>query len=194
MDRWASRGFRETSVPWSRYSFRDDNSYPQYILDVHSFILLKPDPRARPIPHLRSRARYPGLLKSALIARARTACVAARTRSAREPLAARFYDRAYPVARGRYAVVRTVNSPRWRSPCHAGDAAGLWLRLSSERLSDDMPRDYVVCLHGTARPSFVLSAVHLDLRILCQGAELYQSCPAGPDVIDCKQALSLLRL
>ena len=47
VDRWASRGFRETSVPWSRYSFRDDNSYPQYILDVHSFILLKPDPRAR---------------------------------------------------------------------------------------------------------------------------------------------------
>lgn len=30
---WTARGFEESSVPWSRYSFRDDNSYPQYILD-----------------------------------------------------------------------------------------------------------------------------------------------------------------
>ena len=94
-----------------------------------------------------------GLLKSALIARAAHGVRCGRDRqSAREPLAARFYDRAYPVARGRHAVVRNRELAAlalgYVMPVTPPDYG---LRLSSERLSDDMPRDYVVCLHGSSR-------------------------------------------
>ena len=94
-----------------------------------------------------------GLLKSALIARAAHGVRCGQDRrSAREPLAARFYDRAYPVARGRHAVVRNRELAAlalgYVMPVTPPDYG---LRLSSERLSDDMPRDYVVCLHGSSR-------------------------------------------
>jgi heptosyltransferase-1 len=94
-----------------------------------------------------------GLLKSALIARAAYGVRCGQDRqSAREPLAARFYDRAYPVARGRHAVVRNRELAAlalgYAPPPPPPDYG---LRLPSERLSDDMPRDYVVCLHGSAR-------------------------------------------
>lgn len=31
VDVWRSAGFEETTEPWSRYSYRDDNTFPQYI-------------------------------------------------------------------------------------------------------------------------------------------------------------------
>jgi hypothetical protein len=30
LDWWLDHGFQETTEPWSKYSFRDDNSFPQY--------------------------------------------------------------------------------------------------------------------------------------------------------------------
>lgn len=94
-----------------------------------------------------------GLFKSALIARAALGVRCGQDRqSAREPLAARFYDRAYPVARGQHAVVRNRELAAlalgYASPTTPPDYG---LRLPSEQLSDDIPRDYVVCLHGSSR-------------------------------------------
>jgi len=94
-----------------------------------------------------------GLFKSAFIARAALGVRCGQDRqSAREPLAARFYDRAYPVARAQHAVVRNrelaARALGYASPTTPPDYG---LRLAFEQLSDDIPRDYVVCLHGSAR-------------------------------------------
>ncbi len=94
-----------------------------------------------------------GLLKSALIARAAHGVRCGQDRhGVREPLAARFYDRAYPVARGQHAVARNRELAAlalgYAMPATPPDYG---LCLPSERLSDDMPRAYVVCLHGSAR-------------------------------------------
>lgn len=35
---WNSLGFEETVEPWSDYSFRDDNTFPEYVYDVNKFI------------------------------------------------------------------------------------------------------------------------------------------------------------
>ncbi len=96
-----------------------------------------------------------GLFKSALIARFAHGVRCGQDRhSAREPLAARFYDRAYPVARGRHAVARNRELAAlalgYTVPATPPDYG---LRLLPERLSDDLPRDYVVCLHGSSRAS-----------------------------------------
>ena len=92
-----------------------------------------------------------GLLKSALIARA------ARGRlhgfdadSAREPLAARFYDMQHHIARGQHAVVRNrllaaaALGYRLESPADYG------LSRADDRARESAPR-YCVMLHGTSR-------------------------------------------
>lgn len=96
-----------------------------------------------------------GLVKSAVIARlARGVRCGQDKVSAREPLAARFYDRAYPVARGRHAVVRNRELAAlafgYDVPTTPPDYG---LVLPTEPLPPELPRDYVVCLHGTSRAS-----------------------------------------
>ncbi len=36
-------GFIETTEPWSKFSFRDDNTFPEYVSDFDSILNLKPD-------------------------------------------------------------------------------------------------------------------------------------------------------
>jgi heptosyltransferase-1 len=103
-----------------------------------------------------------GLIKSAVIARlARGVRCGQDGTSAREALAARFYDRAYPVARGQHAVVRNRELAAlalgYGMPATPPDYG---LRLPSERPSDDMPRDYVVCLHGSSRATKLWPGSH----------------------------------
>ena len=94
-----------------------------------------------------------GLLKSAVIARlARGIACGQDRQSAREPLAARLYDRAYPVARDRHAVVRNrelaARALGYAVPATPPDYG---LRLPAEPLPYGPARDYVVCLHGSSR-------------------------------------------
>jgi len=35
---WENLGFNETSAPWSPYSFRDDNTNPEFVYDIKKFI------------------------------------------------------------------------------------------------------------------------------------------------------------
>lgn len=35
---WKCLGFEETSEPWSEYSFRDDNTFPELVYDINRFI------------------------------------------------------------------------------------------------------------------------------------------------------------
>lgn len=38
---WNNLGFKETVKPWSPYSFRDDNTFPEFVYDIKNFINLK---------------------------------------------------------------------------------------------------------------------------------------------------------
>ncbi|TAM46984.1 MAG: lipopolysaccharide heptosyltransferase I [Gammaproteobacteria bacterium] len=103
-----------------------------------------------------------GLVKSAVIARlARGVRCGQDKTSAREPLAARFYDRAYPVARGRHAVVRNRELAAlafgYAMPTTPPDYG---LVLPAEPLPPELARDYVVCLHGTSRASKLWPPAH----------------------------------
>lgn len=103
-----------------------------------------------------------GLLKSALIARqARGVRCGADGASARESVAARFYDRTYPVARGQHAVAR---NRQLAAQAFGYDLPGTppdyGLRVPPAALSDDLPRDYVVCLHATSRAAKLWPAEH----------------------------------
>jgi heptosyltransferase-1 len=96
-----------------------------------------------------------GLLKSAVIARlARGIACGQDRQSAREPLAARFYDRAYPLARGRHAVARNRELAAlalgYTVPATPPDYG---LRLPSAPLPVDLPPNPVICLHGSSRAS-----------------------------------------
>lgn len=96
-----------------------------------------------------------GLLKSALLARlARGARHGQDRASAREPLAALFYDHVHPVARGRHAVERNrdlaaqaLGYPQPQTPPDYG------IHAPMEELPKGLARDCVVCLHGTSRDS-----------------------------------------
>lgn len=35
---WNNLGFKETVEPWSQYSFRDDNSFPEFVYDIDKFL------------------------------------------------------------------------------------------------------------------------------------------------------------
>lgn len=91
-----------------------------------------------------------GLLKSAWLTRYVKAPIAGLDKhSAREPLAARFYDRPYPVARGQHAVERLrqlfAQALGYDVPAGLGDYG-----LDRSRLLDaDGGAPYVLFLHGT---------------------------------------------
>ena len=91
-----------------------------------------------------------GLLKSALLTRYVNAPVVGLDRqSAREPLASRFYDRSYPVARGQHAVERLrqlfAQALGYQVPDGLGDYG-----LDRARLLDAPDSEpFVLFLHGT---------------------------------------------
>lgn len=90
-----------------------------------------------------------GLLKSAWLTRYANAPVAGLDRdSAREPLASRFYDRAYAVPREQHALERTrqlfAHALGYTLPTGMGDYG-----LNRALLADSAPPPYVVFLHGT---------------------------------------------
>lgn len=90
-----------------------------------------------------------GLLKSAWLTRYVQAPIAGLDRdSAREPLASRFYDRAYAVPRDQHALERTrqlfAQALGYALPVGIGDYG-----LSRARLADVAPSPYLVFLHGT---------------------------------------------
>lgn len=94
-----------------------------------------------------------GLVKSALITRlARGPKFGPDAQSAREPLAARFYDHGFAVARGRHAVVRNrdLAAQALGYPVPGG-APDYGIRAPSEPLPFTLPQPCVVCLHGTSR-------------------------------------------
>ena len=90
-----------------------------------------------------------GLLKSAWLTRYVNAPVAGLDRdSAREPLASRFYDRAYAVPREQHALERTrqlfAHALGYTLPTGMGDYG-----LNRALLADSAPPPYLVFLHGT---------------------------------------------
>jgi heptosyltransferase-1 len=96
-----------------------------------------------------------GLVKSALLgALARGARCGQDRASAREWLASVFYDRRFPVARGRHAVVRNrdlaAQALGYALPTTAPDYG---LRVAAAPLPESVRAPYVVCLHGTSRES-----------------------------------------
>ncbi|MGH8355696.1 MAG: lipopolysaccharide heptosyltransferase I, partial [Pseudomonas sp.] len=90
-----------------------------------------------------------GLLKSAWLTRYARAPVAGLAReSAREPLASRFYDRAYAVPWGQHAVARVrqlfAQALDYPLPDSVGDYG-----LNRAQLADAQAAPYVLFLHGT---------------------------------------------
>ena len=96
-----------------------------------------------------------GLIKSAVLARlARGMRCGQDAASAREPLAARFYDRTFPVARGQHAVVRNrelvARAMGYALPATPPDYG---IRAPREYSVPELTGNYVVCLHATSRAS-----------------------------------------
>jgi heptosyltransferase-1 len=94
-----------------------------------------------------------GLLKSAWLTRCVKAPVAGLDcGSAREPLASRFYDRRYAVAKGQHALERTrrlfAQALEYPLPSSIGDYG-----LDRAQLSDPVAEPYLLFLHGTTWPS-----------------------------------------
>lgn len=94
-----------------------------------------------------------GLLKSAWLTRYVKAPVAGLDReSAREPLACRFYDRAYPVPREQHALERVrqlfAQALDYPLPGGIGDYG-----LDRTQLADPSAQPYLLFLHGTTWPS-----------------------------------------
>ncbi|PAU56315.1 lipopolysaccharide heptosyltransferase I [Pseudomonas indica] len=94
-----------------------------------------------------------GLLKSAWLTRYVKAPVAGLDReSAREPLASRFYDRAYPVPREQHALERVrqlfAQALDYPLPDGIGDYG-----LDRTQLADPSAQPYLLFLHGTTWPS-----------------------------------------
>lgn len=46
---WRRFGFEETIEPWSRYSFRDDNTFPEFVYDIRKFTNLEFSRRTKTI-------------------------------------------------------------------------------------------------------------------------------------------------
>jgi heptosyltransferase-1 len=96
-----------------------------------------------------------GLLKSVMLAKfARGPIAGHDTRSAREPLAAYGYHQRYRVVRGRHAVLRNrdlaAQAFGYALPTTPPDYG---IHAPREPLPDGLREPYVVCLHGTSRPS-----------------------------------------
>jgi len=118
-----------------------------------------------------------GLLKSAWLTRYVKAPIAGLDKhSAREPLAARFYDRPYPVARGQHAVERLrqlfAQALGYDVPAGLGDYG-----LDRSRLLDaDGGAPYVLFLHGTTWVTKHWPEVYwrqLAERMIGQGLEVH---------------------
>jgi len=100
-----------------------------------------------------------GLIKSALVSLfARGERAGLDRRSAREGLAALAYGRAYPASRGLHAITRNrllmaqalgyeiQGAASWESDIHYG------VSPPHVEMAERLPEDFLVCLHGTARP------------------------------------------
>jgi heptosyltransferase-1 len=103
-----------------------------------------------------------GLLKSALIAWfARGPAYGQDKHSAREPLAARFYDRVFPVARGRHAVVRNRDLAAqvlgYALPDTPPDYG---IQAPAVTLTAPLPRAFILGLHATSRPAKLWPEAH----------------------------------
>ncbi len=99
-----------------------------------------------------------GLLKSALLARFGVdgggRIRGLDRRSAREPLAAQFYDQTFNVAKGRHAVLRNrelaaraFGYPMPQTPPDYG------IKLDDSAVRSELLPKYIVCLHATSRDS-----------------------------------------
>src|SRR5690606_15003585 len=94
-----------------------------------------------------------GLVKSAWLTRYAKAPVAGLDRnSAREPLASRFYDRAYPVSRDQHALERVrqlfAQALGYELPSGIGNYG-----LDRDQLATTGEQPYLLFLHGTTWPS-----------------------------------------
>jgi heptosyltransferase-1 len=94
-----------------------------------------------------------GLFKSAVLTRyANAPVVGLDKQSAREPLASRFYDRAYGVPREQHAIERTrqlfAQALHYSLPQHIGQYG-----LDRTLLADPPCTPYILFLHGTTWPS-----------------------------------------
>jgi heptosyltransferase-1 len=94
-----------------------------------------------------------GLLKSAVIAwLARGPAYGQDRHTAREPLAARFYDRTFPVARGRHAVVRNRDlAAQALGYALPGTPPDYGIRAPAVTLTATLPRAFILGLHATSR-------------------------------------------
>lgn len=118
-----------------------------------------------------------GLLKSAFLTRYVKAPIVGLDRlSAREPLAARFYDKAYPVARGQHAVERLrqlfAQALGYEVPAGLGDYGLDRSRL----LSNEGGAPFVLFLHGTTWVTKHWPEVYwrqLAERMIAQGLEVH---------------------
>lgn len=92
-----------------------------------------------------------GLLKSAFVARAASGPVAGFSAStAREPMAARFYDRRFDVARDQHAVMRNRQLAAAAFGYALTDAVDYGLKAPDTQARKASP--YCVLLHATSRP------------------------------------------
>lgn len=118
-----------------------------------------------------------GLLKSAFLTRYVKAPIVGLDRlSAREPLAARFYDKAYPVARGQHAVERLrqlfAQALGYEVPAGLGDYGLDRSRL----LNNEGGAPFVLFLHGTTWVTKHWPEVYwrqLAERMIAQGLEVH---------------------
>jgi heptosyltransferase-1 len=118
-----------------------------------------------------------GLMKSAWLTRYVKAPIAGLDKhSAREPLAARFYDRAYPVARGQHAVERLrqlfAQALGYEVPAGLGDYGLDRSRL----LQADTGAPFVLFLHGTTWVTKHWPELYwrqLAERMISQGLEVH---------------------
>jgi heptosyltransferase-1 len=115
-----------------------------------------------------------GLVKSALLAKLAHGPVHGQDRgTAREPFAASFYDCAHHIARGRHAVVRNreLAARAFGYPL-PGTPPDYGIRAPADPLPVELPRDCVVCLHGTSRDSKLWPEAHwieLSRGLLARG-------------------------
>lgn len=96
-----------------------------------------------------------GLLKSAVVTRmARGPTVGLDARSAREPLASLFYGARYPAPKTLHAITRNRLLMAQALGYAMGDETDIHYGLAAPERADvpGLAGEYVLCLHGTARP------------------------------------------
>lgn len=123
-----------------------------------------------------------GLVKSAMLARLAhgTRC-GQDAASAREPLAAQFYNRTFPVARAQHAVARNrelvARAMGYAPPSSPPDYG---IRAPRAYAVPDLVGDYVTCLHATSRASKLWPQSHwVRLGEMLRAAGLAMVLPWG---------------